>query len=153
MKFLLFYSQYSFLASQVGSLAITNVRSHQAWPSYQEALFTTLPGENEIFITTSAPAHVNDSSILYDIKEIHEDFQIVSSSTVGRSTSFLAKHLPLASLTSPHSHALEFRITAYTEENGEKVLESAPVYFKQSVKDQIRQEYVDKRDFQSAFIR
>lgn len=137
---------------KVGSLVITSVRTHQESVSNQHAIFTTKEGENEIFITTFAPDDINDSDIMYEIKEVVEGFTVpLSPSTVGRSTSFLARHKPLTSLTEPVSHALEFRIVAYTVKNGARQ-ESAPVFIRQDWSSQIRQEYVDKQEFQPTFV-
>eukprot|EP00986_Skeletonema_menzelii_P008009 scaffold3246_cov88-Skeletonema_menzelii.AAC.1 len=137
---------------EIGSLAITRVETQQESVSTQAAIFTTMQGENEIFITTSAPENVHDSDILYDIEEVVEGFVLVSPSTVGRRTSFVVRHAPLTSLTLPASHALEFRIKAYTLTNGERQ-ESAPVVIRQDWRSQIRQEYLDKQEFDPTFVR
>ena len=138
-----FWNAYTF---DVGSLVITNVKS-TAGPS---SIFTTASGENQIFITTQAPPSVLDASILYDIEEVGAGLKVISPSTVGRSTSFIAKHSPVTNFKSP-SKPLNFKIVAYTLKDGVRDLTSAPVFVTQDVKSQIRQEYVDKRDLSSTF--
>ena len=147
----LVYTYTVCLDIKVGSLVITSVRTHQESVSNQHAIFTTNEGENEIFITTFAPDDINDSDIMYEIEEVVEGFTVLSPSTVGRSTSFLARHEPLTSLTEPVSHALEFRVVAYTLKNGERQ-ESAPIFIRQDWSSQIRQEYVDKQEFEPTFV-
>lgn len=136
----------------LGTLSITKLRTAQGSLFGNLAIFTTAQGENEVFITTEAPPSVNDSSIFYDINEVIEGYAVDSPFTVGRETSFLAKHLPLTSLTTPASHPLQYKIVAYTlDENGERDLESPPAYVIQDGRSQIRQEYVDKREFDPSF--
>jgi len=139
---------------EIGELAIVSVQTQQPTQDLEEAIFTTAQGENMITITTEAPESVSDSSILYEIKEVNENFDIDTSSKSGRTITFEAKHKPLVSLTSPSSRPLEYEIVAYTlDDEGARALESVPVRIKQDIRSQIRQEYVDKRDFFPTFQR
>ena len=79
-----------------------------------------------------------------------EGFKVDYPSTVGRETSFMAKHRSLSNLVDP-SNALEYKIIAYTESGGERQYESAPFTVKQDIRSQIRQEYVDKHEYDPSF--
>lgn len=85
-----FWDAFTF---EIGSLAITSVKTYDGSNANagQHAIFTTKEGENEIFITTSAPEGISDLDIMYDIEEVAEGFKVLSPSTVGRSTSFFCR--------------------------------------------------------------
>lgn len=148
-----FWNTHTF---EIGDLSIVEVKSSTTTTGLAagEAAFTTASGENEITVTVDAPESIPDDSIKYEINEVNEDFEVDTSSLSGRVVTFQAAHKPLLSLTSPDSMPLEYEIVAFTlNEEGERDLESPPVRIKQDVRSQIRQEYVDKRDFFPGFAR
>ncbi len=146
-----FWNAYEFT---IGELAIVNVQTQTASPR-KKAIFTTHPDENLITVEVDAPDHIQDDKIMFEIKEVNEDFEIDTSNLQGRRIEFRAAHEPLTGLINPrHSRPLEYQIIAFTlDDQGQRDLESEPVILKQDTRSQIRQEYVDKRNFNSTFVR
>lgn len=135
-----------------------NSRNYQ-WLSYTQAIFTTHPSENEIYLVADAPAAITDDTIAWDIIEPNEDYDITSMQLVqvGRLSSFSADHKPLSALTTPrYSRPIEYEIVAFEfESQGGTIvrtgLESPSIRISQDPKSQIRQEFIDKRNFDSGF--
>jgi len=138
----------------IGDLVIVEIRTHQQ-SAQDEAIFTTHDDENDIQVRVDALDTIADADIHFEIREVPEDFEIDTSSLTGRNITFQAAHEPLQGLTNPRmSHRLTYRIVAYTlDQNNARDLESDPEVLTQEERSQIRQEYVDKRDFNNTFVR
>lgn len=117
--------------------------------------FTTLNGESRLTVTVEAPSEIPDGAIRFEIVETVEPFTIDTNGLTGRMIDVLAAHAPLTGLTNPpRSHPLTYRVVAYTlDGSGARDRETAPLVVTQDRRSQIRQEYVDKRDFRPAFVR
>jgi len=83
--------------------------------SPDEAIFTTKDGENTITVHCDAPSYVADESILYEIKEVNEDFEIDTAAIGGRIASFTASHKSLTTLRPEQKKSLPlvYEIIAY----------------------------------------
>ncbi|GAB2666798.1 D-Ala-D-Ala carboxypeptidase family metallohydrolase [Vibrio panuliri] len=156
------------LSIQVGSRLIFNdsrTLSHRGWWNAHtfdiddfsiievlpnDGVFTTLNGENQLIVTLNVPEHIDPSTIAFEITELLENHRVSTTNGVDgtNSKSIELTHEGLDSLTSPASHKLKYQIKALS--GGE---ETDPVEIVQDVKSQIRQEYVDKRDFRPDFAR
>eukprot|EP00978_Attheya_sp_CCMP212_P047651 scaffold422888_cov83-Attheya_sp.AAC.1 len=140
---------------EVGELIITQVSTQIASPA-SEAIFTTAPDENLITIVTKAPESIPDSSILYEVSEVNENFSIDTTALSGRVVSFEAAHSPVSAgdFKSKKSTALEYKITAYSVDgDGNRQYESEPAFIKQDLRSWIRQEYIDKKSIFTSFAR
>lgn len=116
--------------------------------SPNNGVFTTANGENQIIVTLNVPAGIDPATITFSVEEVNEAHVVSTPTGVdanGEQTITLT-HEPLQSLTQPASRKLKYRITANA--GGEQ---TDPVEIEQDVRSQIRQEYVDKRDFQPSF--
>lgn len=112
-------------------------------------IFTTLANESNINVQVSAPESILDSQIRYRVREVSENFNVPVTVT-GREVNFRALAKALVALNSPRvSRRLIYEVIAFTDAG----LESAPYYMVQDTKSQIRQEYIDKRNFYPAFAR
>ncbi len=111
-------------------------------------VFTTATGENELIVTLSVPLDIDPTTIYFEIKEIIEDHNVaVTNGLDGNNQKTVTlTHQPLLSLTTPASHALQYRITAFSN-----IDQTDAVEIEQDNLSQIRQEYVDKQEFDSSF--
>ena len=141
-----FWDAFSF---EVGDLIISNVATQTPSPP-ADAIFTTATGENEITVDIQAPTIVPDGDITLSVRETVENFTVNTTSLTGRQIIFTAEHQPLAGLVNPrNSHPLHYELIA----SAPTATDSAPATLTQEIRSQIRQEYIDKRDFDSSFIR
>lgn len=136
---------------EVDPFKIVSAKTSPTSPS-SSAVFTTHPNENTIHITTKAPSSILDSEIHYRIKETVEDYDVDVSEVTGREVNVSLTHKGLSGLVSPpKSHPLTYEIVAFTTGSQGKDQETQPYKLKQGVKSQVRQEYVDKHDYEPLF--
>ena len=128
------------------SIFISRVEgSTTIWPSYQEAIFTTFEGQNEVFATAIAPDSVSDSNIGWDIEEVNEGF-IIDPIQSGRTLRFKAQNFnPLEGPVNSPARAIEYKITAFVFEVIDGVIkrlqQSNPVFIRQDARSTLVQEY------------
>jgi uncharacterized protein YfaP (DUF2135 family) len=138
------------LEFEITELRIDEVQTTPA-SQLNAAIFTTNAGENEIRLLADAPAPIPDEDVNWLIQEVNEAFDLEPTPLEGRSVSFFAAHRPLQGLIMPRdSKPLVYEIIAHLSDL--KTF-SRPVILTQEVRSQIRQEYVDKRSFDSTFVR
>ena len=151
-----FWDAATFQIGGDASILISNVEgSTTIWPSYQEAIFTTFEGQNEIFVTAVAPDSVPDSSIGWDIEEVNEGFTIDPIQS-GRNLRFKAQNPnPLEGPVNSPARPIEYKITAYVFEvdNGveTRLQESNPIFIRQGKKYTLLQEYADYAAFNPVY--
>jgi len=132
------------LEFEITDLRIDEVRTVPVSP-LDYSVFTTMAGENEILLGAHAPASILDEDINWLVEEVNEGFDVQTEPLDGRQVKFFAAHEPLLGLINPRrSKQLVYEITAYTTD---LLITSRPVRMTQNVRSQIRQEYVDKREY------
>jgi uncharacterized protein YfaP (DUF2135 family) len=110
-------------------------------------VFTTLAGENLLRLRVAAPDGIADSDIRYEVREINEGHVVDTSRVSGRDVVIPLTHAPLTGLISPRRGPRLAYDVVVTAPGGLR----ATTRIQQDTRSQIRQEYVDKRDFRRAF--
>lgn len=120
----------------------------------ENAIFTTLDGENEITVNFSKPDDLDVSDITLEVRETNENFDVDTAgvSFEDELVRFDASHdTPTAAeLSAGTSRALTYDVTLTAES---QELESEAQTVTQDDKSHLRQEYVDKDEVVTGFAR